>query len=76
MNVVVASIHMQAYLAQDGGAHHDADQDRVSLGAPGPDLRGERVRRPSRAKTTPQIYSIIWQPSKPELLVPYLPPGD
>ena len=38
---------------QDGLVHHDAGQDRVSLGAPGPDLRGDRVRRLSRAKTAP-----------------------
>eukprot|EP01048_Picozoa_sp_COSAG05_P038592 COSAG05_NODE_18676_length_304_cov_2.336585_1_plen_52_part_10 len=35
---------------QDGLVHHDAGHDRVSLGAPGPDLRLDRVRRPSRAK--------------------------
>ena len=38
---------------QDGRVHHDAGQDRVSLGAPGPDLQLDRVRRPSRAKTAP-----------------------
>ena len=36
-----------------GHVHHDAGQDRVSLGAPGPDLQLDRVRRPSRAKTAP-----------------------
>jgi len=28
---------------QDGLVHHDAGQDRVSLGAPGPDLHLDRV---------------------------------
>ena len=31
---------------QDGLVHHDAGQDRVSLGAPGPNLHLDRVRRP------------------------------
>ena len=38
---------------QDGHVHHDAGQDQVSLGAPGPDFQLDRVRRPSRAKTAP-----------------------
>ena len=42
---------------QDGGVHHDADQDRVSLGAPRPDLREGRVWRPSRAKIAPLLPS-------------------
>ena len=31
-------------------AEPSVGEDRVSLGAPGPDLRGARVRRPSRVK--------------------------
>ena len=48
---------------QDGLVHDDAGQDRVSLGAPGPDLHLGRVRRPSRAKTAPL------RPSPPHFFV-------
>ena len=48
---------------QDGHVHHDAGQDQVSLGAPGPDLQLDRVRRPSRAKTAPL------RPSPPHFFV-------
>ena len=41
----------------DGGVHHDADQDRVSLGAPGPDLRGDRVRRPRSRRERAEPYA-------------------
>ena len=35
-----------------GHVHHDAGQDQVSLGAPGPDLQLDRVRRPSAMTDT------------------------